>query len=151
MSTFSQDIRHSLRTFARNPGFTAVAVLTLAVALGANTAVFSMMNGVLLRALPYEEPDRIVALSVLLPPIEGQRDRTSFVDSRRLASWPQETATTERLAAYRTQSFTLSGKGAPERLSGTRSGAALFPLLGVPPVFGLSSTCCGQLRGRKSR
>lgn len=136
MSTFSRDIRHSLRTFARNPGFTAVAVLTLAVALGANTAVFSIMNGVLLRALPYEEPDRIVALSVLLPPIEGQRDRTSFVDSRRLASWPQETATTERLAAYRTQSFTLGGKGAPERLSGTRSGAALFPLLGVPPVLG---------------
>lgn len=136
MSALWQDLRHSLRLLARNPGFTLVAVLTLAVALGANTAVFSIMNGVLLKALPYRDADRLVALSVLLPPRGGEGGRSSYLDDRRLAHWPAPSGTIERIAPYRTRSFTLSGFGAPERLSGAQVAVSLFDVLGVSPVQG---------------
>src|SRR5215208_6613737 len=67
MDTLFQDLRQSLRLLVRSPGITSVAILTLALSLGANTAVFSVINGVLLQALPYPEPDRIVDASILLP------------------------------------------------------------------------------------
>ena len=136
MSALLQDLHHSLRLLARNRAFTLVAVLTLAVALGANTAVFSIMNGVLLKALPYPNADRLVALSVLLPPHGGGAGRTSYLDDRRLARWPAPSGTIERIAPYRTRSFTLSGSGAPERLAGAQVAASLFQVLGVSALRG---------------
>jgi putative ABC transport system permease protein len=130
-----QNIRHSLRLLARNPGFTFAAVLTLAVALGANTAVFSLMNGVVYRALPYSEPDRIADVSILVPPGEGRPSRKELLDSQRLAAW-QRSSRTVTLAAYSGQSFTMSGQGEPERLAGARVSTALFSLLRVAPTLG---------------
>jgi predicted permease len=136
LSTLWQDVRTSLRLLARNPGSTAFAVTTLALALGANTAVFSVMNGVLLRALPYPEPDRLVDMSILMPPAGGQPGRRDFLDNGRLENWPQGTRRLEPLAAYSLRPFTLSGQGNPERLTGASVSAALFPLLRVPPFHG---------------
>lgn len=136
MKTLWQDIRFGLRILARNPGFTGASVLILALALGANTAVFSVMNGVLLRALPFPEPDRIVAASVLMPPGEGRPGHRGLLDSRELESWRASARTVEQVAAHRTWSFTLSGPAGAERLTGASVSPALFPLLRVAPVLG---------------
>ena len=136
MSGLWQDLRHSLRLLGRNPSFAVVAVFTLAVALGANTVVFSILNGVLLKALPYPAADRLVALSVLLPPRGGEGGRTSYLDDRRLAQWPVSSGTVQRMAAYRTRSCTLSGSRAPERVVGAQVAVSLFDVLRVSPVQG---------------
>lgn len=135
MSTLWQDVRYSLRILARNRGFALFAVLILAIALGANTAVFSVMNGVLLRALPYPAPDRIVDVSIVLPPREGS-PATALLDRPMLEAWQEGTRTVERLAAYRTQTYTLSGRGNAERLTGASVSSSLFPLLRVAPARG---------------
>ncbi len=136
MSSLLQDVRYSLRSFTRNPGFTAAAILTLAIALGANTAVFSVMNGVLLRALPYPEPDRIVDISILMPPAEDQPGRKVFLDSQLAAAWQNGTRTLERVAAYQPRAFLLTGLSSPERLTGARVSVTLLPLLRVHPIWG---------------
>jgi len=136
MTGLRQDLRLALRMLARNPGLTTVATLTLALALGANTAVFSVMNGVLLRALPYPEPDRLVDVSILRPPTGGRPGGKAFLDSRTLAIWRESRRTVEQVAGYQTGAFTLTGSGQPRRVPGARVHAALFPLLRVPPLFG---------------
>lgn len=136
MTTLGRDLRHAVRRLARDPGFTMMAGLTLALTLGANTAVFSVMNGVLLRALPYSEPDRIVDVARLRPPEEGRPGGKVFLDSATLGAWRESRRTVESVAAYRTGTFTLTGRGAPRRLHGARVSAELFPLLGVSPLLG---------------
>jgi putative ABC transport system permease protein len=136
MSILLQDLRYSLRILARNPGFTAVAILTLAIALGANTAVFSVMDGVLLRALPYPESDRIMDIAILRPPSEGRTSRKDHLDSESFQAWRKTARTVEQLAAYRTELFTLSGHGSSERLLGVSASATLLPLLRVAPAAG---------------
>jgi putative ABC transport system permease protein len=136
MSILLQDLRYSLRILARNPGFTAVAILTLAIALGANTAVFSVMDGVLLRALPYPESDRIMDIAILRPPSEGRPSRKDHLDSQSFQAWRKTARTVEQLAAYRTGLFTLSGHGSSERLLGVSASATLLPLLRVAPAAG---------------
>jgi putative ABC transport system permease protein len=135
MNTLLQDVRHSFRLLARNRGFALFSILILAIALGANTAVFSVMNGVLLRALPYPAPDRIVDVSIVLPPREGS-PATALLDGPMLEAWQEGTRTVERLAAYRTQSFTLSSRGNAERLTGASVSSSLFSLLRVAPARG---------------
>lgn len=135
MSTLWQDVRHSLRILARNRGFAVFSVLILAIALGANTAVFSVMNGVLLRALPYPEADRIVDVSIVLPPRDGSPS-TALLDRPMLEAWQEGTRTVEQAAAYRTRAYTLSGRGNAERLTGASVSSSLFPLLRVAPARG---------------
>lgn len=136
MMTICQDVRICLRMLARNPGFTAVAVITLAIALGANTAVFSVLNGILLRALPYPEPDRLLDASILLPPAEGRPSRKQSLDDQALIAWQENARFVEGPAAYRMRSFALAGQGYPERLPGASVSVALFPLLRVLPAQG---------------
>lgn len=131
-----QDVCHGCRSLARSPGFTAVVTAMLAITLGANTALFSVMNGVLLRALPYPDPERIVDVSLLTPATSERPGRKEFLDSRILEALQQEAKTLEAAAAYSVRSFTLSGSEAPERLAGANVSTTLFPLLGISPAKG---------------
>ena len=131
MDTFFQDIRYAFRTLLRTPGFTLAAVLTLALGIGANSAIFSVINGVLLRRLPFPEPDRLVRLhqvgseggpSVLSPP--------NFLDLQERSKSYQATA------AYYTAGFTLTGAGEAQRLDGAEVTSGFFDVLGVRPALG---------------
>jgi putative ABC transport system permease protein len=131
------DLRFALRQLLKNPGFTAVAVLTLALGIGANTAMFSLVNGVLLKPLPYPDPDRLVAL------FENQRDQgQDFVNltAPGFTDWRSQSTVFEDLAAYQPGGFDLTGTGNPARLFGIRASASLFPLLRVQPTLGRGFT-----------
>lgn len=136
MGNLWQQVRLSVRLLAKSPGFAAVAILTLAVAIGANTAVFSVMNGVLMRALPYPEPERLVDVSILLPPEEGRPGLRGLADGQLLAAWQESARTVEGMAAYRIGAMTLSGGEHPERLTGAQASPTLFHLLRSQPVQG---------------
>ena len=133
MHTLWQDLRQGLRAMAKSPGFTFVAMLTLAVGIGANTAIFSVVNAVLLRALPYPDSQRLVALW-------GVNDRTG--DSRRALSYPDfedfraQSRTLESAAVYNDDTATLTGIGEPLHLHNGVVSAALFHVLGVSPQLG---------------
>jgi predicted permease len=131
MNAFWQDIRYGLRILAKSPGFTAVAVITLALGIGANTAIFSVVNGVLLNPLPFSEPDRLVALYSRTP--DSPRWSISYPN---LLDWVRDNRSFSALAGYRMDDFNLTGIGEPERLPAEMVSASFFPLLGVKPVIG---------------
>jgi predicted permease len=131
MSTLLQDIRFGLRMLGKNPGFTAVAILTLALGIGANTVLFSLVNGVLLNPLRYAEPDRLIALYSRFPNYDrGSISYPNFLD------WVHENRSFSALAAYRPDDLTLTGRGEPERVAAEMVSASFFPLLRVQPVLG---------------
>ncbi|MGB2677092.1 MAG: ABC transporter permease [Candidatus Acidiferrum sp.] len=132
MHTLWQDIQYGLRMLAKNPGFTAIAVVTLALGIGANTALFSVVNGVLLNPLPYQQPERLVALYTSRI---KDSDRSS-ISYPNFLDWRRENHAFSALAAYRSDDFNLTGEGEPERLKVEMVSAAFFPLLGVKPVVG---------------
>jgi putative ABC transport system permease protein len=136
-SNFAADLLHDLRYAARlqrkNPGFTIVAVIALALGIGANTAIFSVVNTVLLRPLPYKDPDGLVMVWEDATRHGYPRDTpaaANFVD------WRDQNQVFEGMAAIDDMSFNLTGSGEPERLEGRRVSANLFPLLGVEPQIG---------------
>ncbi len=122
MQTILQDLHYGTRMLLKNPGFTLIAVTTLALGIGANTAIFSIINGVLLRQLPYRDPQRLVMVSVMRS--------TDFITLRR------QTQVFEQMAAFISQSFNLTGRGDPEFLGNVIASANLFNLLGVEPIHG---------------
>jgi predicted permease len=131
MSTLIQDLKFGLRMLAKNPGFTAVAVLTLALGIGANTALFSVVNGVLLKPLRYTDPDRLVAAY--------SRDANfanSSISYPNFLDWVRDNRSFSALAAYLEDDFNLTGMGEAERVPAERISANFFPLLGVKPVIG---------------
>lgn len=131
MHTFWQDVRYGARLLLKNPGFTIIAVLTLALGIGANSALFSVVNGVLLSPLPYQQPERLVALYTSRMQFDrGSISYPNFLD------WQRGNRTFSRMAAYRSDDFNLTGQGEPERLDTEMVSATLFPLLGVRPVVG---------------
>ena len=116
----------------KNPGFALIAVVTLALGIGANTAIFTVVNAALLRGLPYREPDRLVHLWEMTPQKEFPRREASypdFLDWRRNQSF-------EAMAAYTGGGFTLTGRDAPELIQGARASADFFKALGVEPIAG---------------
>ena len=125
LESFVQDIRYALRGLRKNPGFTAIAILTLAVGIGANTAIFSVTNAVLLRSLPYHEPRRLAAVSV-----DGSISAPLF------ATFRQEARSIERAALFVNWTFNLAGRGEPQRIPAARVSAELFDILGVQPQLG---------------
>jgi putative ABC transport system permease protein len=136
-SNFFADLMHDLRYAARlqrkNPGFTIVAVIALALGIGANTAIFSVVNTVLLRPLPYKDPERLVMVWEDASTHGYPRDTpaaANFVD------WRDQSQVFEGMAAIADTSFNLTGSGDPERLEGRRVSANMFPLLGVDPQIG---------------
>jgi predicted permease len=134
MSTLMQDLRYGLRMLARNPGFTAVAVLTLALGIGANTAIFSVVRAVLLRPLPYNDPDRVVLLTENNP-----RWGVTFfaISPADFIDWQNQSTVFQAMAAYTSRGdLTLSGEGEAEQLRGMRVSASFFSLLGIQPMLG---------------
>ena len=131
MGTFVKDLRYGLRMMAKNPGFTAVAVLTLALGIGVSTTLFSVVNGVLLNPLPYPQPDRLVALySRTADSPRWSIPYPNFLD------WVRDNRSFSALAAYREEDYNLTGMGEPERVAGEMVSASFFPVLGVKPALG---------------
>src|ERR1700757_3172678 len=131
MNAFLQDVRYALRMLAQSPGFTSVAILTLALGIGANTALFSVVNGVLLNPLPYPRPEELVSLAEKLPPFEQ-----FAISYPNFQDWVRMNHTFEGLAAYRQNNFNLTGSGEAQRVKATQVSASFFPLLGVNPLIG---------------
>lgn len=132
MGTLLQDLRFGLRMLAKHPGFTAVAVITLALGIGANTAIFSIVYGVLLRPLPYPHPDRIVMLSRTY---RGAVDYPAF-GSREFAFWQEHRKPLAYLSASTDVGFNLAGGSRAERVEGLRVSSEYFHVLGVEPALG---------------
>jgi predicted permease len=131
MGTLIADLRYGLRQLRRNPAFAAVAVVTLALGIGVNTAVFSVVNGVLLNPLPYGEADRLV---VLYSRTAGfQKASISYPN---FLDWVRANRSFSALAAYRGDDFNLTGMGEPERVPAEMVSASFFPVLGVNPIIG---------------
>jgi predicted permease len=131
MTTLIQDLRYGLRMLAKNPGFTAVALMALAIGIGANTAIFSVVNGVLLRPLPYAEPGRLMLV------YERSREFSQMsVSYPNFLDWRRENHSFTDMAAYRGDDFNFTGSGQPEHLGGEFVSASLLPILGVNPLLG---------------
>jgi predicted permease len=134
MDTFVQDLRYSLRTLAKAPGYTAVAVLTLALGVGANAAIFSVLRAVVLRDLPYAEPDRI-AMMWTRNIRQDLPDGTSYLNFR---DWKAQTRQFQAMAAYVRPEFTRNTLGSTDaaRIQVGLVGTGFFELLGTPPLLG---------------
>jgi putative ABC transport system permease protein len=130
---FWQDLRYALRMLVKNPGFTAVAVVALALGIGANTAIFSVVNTVLLRPLPYKDPERLVMVFEDSSRHGFPRDNPTAAN---YIDWRDQNHVFENIAAIAGGNFNLTGVGDPERITGYRVSASLFPLLGVAPQVG---------------
>lgn len=128
-----QDMRFGLRVLAKHPGFTAIAVLTLALGIGANTAIFSLVNSILLRPLPYHEPDRLVRL-IQSSPMLGLP--TWGVSQADFAAYREQNRSFETMALFDTSGVSLTGEGEPERLPVTTVTADFFKVFGINPVLG---------------
>jgi putative ABC transport system permease protein len=133
----STDVRYALRNLRRHPGFTAISVLALAVGIGANTAVFTIVDGVLLRSLPYEKPDELMAIFEKLPGAPMPKFHFSAPDFEIVRG---ATRSFSGMIAYRSGQLELSGVGEPEQIIATRVSPGFFDLLGVRPVHGRALT-----------
>jgi len=134
MGTLIQDVRYGLRMLVKNPGFTAVAVITLALGIGANTAVFSVVNAVLLRPLPYKDAGRLVVVWEQNPERGWYRN---IVSAANFVDWRKQNHVFTQMAAIDPQrTFNLTGGGEPEEVWGEQVTTNLFSLLGVRPVLG---------------
>lgn len=134
MNDLLQNVRYGLRQLRRNPGFTAVALLTLTLCIGANTAIFTVVNAVLLRDLPFPEPDRLVRIWEL----KRKEGRRANVAPQTFLEWRERQKSFESIAAYQFGNFVLSGPGEPERTLGLQVSAEFFQVLGIPPERGRS-------------
>jgi putative ABC transport system permease protein len=132
MQVVVQDFRYALRQLRKSPGFTAVAVLTLALGLGANSAIFSVIDAVLLRPLPFRAPSRLV---IVKPTEPGRRDDIG-VSYPTFLDWRAQNHAFEGLSVFRQDDFTLTRRGEPAHLTGAVVSANLFSVLGVPTALG---------------
>jgi predicted permease len=138
LEDFLQDVRYGLRMLAKNPGFTAVALATLALGIGANTAVFSLLDTILLRPLPYRAPEKLVVVSETVPQMGG--DTEIGVAAGEYLDYRDRNRSFVQTAAYEAAGFNLTGEGTPLRVNAAAVTASVFPLLGVPPRLGRTFT-----------
>ena len=131
MTELLDDVRHGIRSLAKRPGSTAISLLTLAIGVGANTAIFSAVSGVLLKPLPYPDPDRIVR--VLEKPPGGDRNAISTLN---YLDWKAANTSFEHMAATTGGSLTLSGSGLPVQLRGARVSSHYFDIFGIKATLG---------------
>ena len=131
MGTFLKDIQYAVRMLAKNPGFAVIAILTLALGIGANTAIFSVVNGVMLNPLPYPQPNRLVSLyRKAFKFDQASVPYLSFLD------WQKGNRTYEAMGAYRGDDYNLTGMGEAERVPIGQVSADFFPVLGENPIAG---------------
>jgi putative ABC transport system permease protein len=136
MTGLLQDINFALRQFRKSIGFTAVAVITLALGIGANTAIFSVVNGVLLRPLRFRDPDRLVRVWHT-PPAASFPGMTTFsVSAANYLDWERQNHVFERMAMYTYHGFTLTGGATPEQLDACAATSGFFATMGVQPELG---------------
>lgn len=144
MGTVTTEIRHALRLLRLRPGFTAAAAITLALGIGANTAIFSVINIVLLRPLPHPNPERLVMVwgtqnvdpNRFPNPAEIRAMKNWWVTSNTFARWAEHQGPFQALAGFHAMKFGLSGGGDPERITGAFVTSGFFPMLGVQPFLG---------------
>jgi hypothetical protein len=138
MKTLSQDFRYGIRVMLKSRGFTAAAVIALALGIGANAAIFSVVNAVLLRPLPYPDPERVVTVWQNLQARGGpEREYTSPADFN---DWTEQSQTCEHMAAVVNWGPTVTGQAEPEQLRGAAVSYDMFSVLGVEPALGRSFT-----------
>jgi putative ABC transport system permease protein len=137
MDTLLQDIRYAIRMCVRTPGFTAIAVLALALGIGANTAIFTIVNAVLLESLPFREPDRIVSLWE-----EGAHrpGKNNSVGPANFIRWRERSSSFDAMAGMVDLRANLTGRGDPEEIVAQTVEAPFFPILGVSPLLGRTFT-----------
>jgi len=133
METLAQDLRYGVRMLLQKPAFTFVVVLALAVGIGANSAIFSVVNAVLLRPLPYADPERLVMIWMDNSRINVAEDWHSFPN---YTDYRDHNEVLESIAAFNNRSFNITGSGEPERVQGAWMTGGLLPLLGVNPALG---------------
>jgi len=134
IETLAQDLRYGLRMLARSPGFTAVAVITLALGIGANTAIFSVVNAVLLRPLPFSEPERLMMVwNKGVEAAGGDRTPLAVAD---LLDWRSQNQSFESVDAFQYSFYNYTGGETPERILSARVTAGFFTTLGVQPALG---------------
>ena len=131
MTTLAQDLRYAIRMLLKSSGFAAIAILTLALGIGANTTLFSVVNGVLLNPLPYPHSEELVAVYAKMPGFDqGPVVYLNFLD------WQRDTKTFSSMAIYRNEGYNVNGTAEAERLSGSMISAGFFSTLGVQPILG---------------
>ena len=145
METVLHDIRYALRLLCRSPGFTAVAIITLALGIGANTAMFSAVNAVLLRSLPFRDPGQVVVLWETNPQVEGFIGQRLPVRLESYLRWKQDAHSFDDIAAYHTgisqgssgrSAVNLTGMAKPERVESASASSNFFSMLGVNAELG---------------
>jgi putative ABC transport system permease protein len=133
MDSFWNDFKYAVRVMAKRPGFTAIAVITIALGIGANTAIFTVINAVVLRPLPFPDPDKIV----ILTENNFAKGWNQFsIAPANFLDWRDQTKSWAEISAFDGKSFNLTGQGEPERLRGAAVSANLFRLLAVNPAIG---------------
>jgi MacB-like periplasmic core domain len=142
MTGLAQDVRYALRQLRKSPGFATVTVVTLALGIGANTAIFSVVNGVLLNPLPFRDASRIVSMFEATPNfVKGSISYPDFLD------WQRDNGSFEAMAAYRSTYGSITGIGQAEEVHAQRVSASFFPILGVNPILGRNFTPEEDRRG----
>ena len=131
METLIKDLHHSIRSLIRNPGFTAVAVITLMLAIGVNTTIFSIVNAVLLKALPFQQPEQLVSVQKVAEP-----GGFPGIAAYQYLAWKDRNTSFDDVAAFTDNNFNLTGNGEPERISCAQVTASLFSTLKVQPLRG---------------
>src|SRR5215831_18927816 len=133
MQMLWQDLRYGARMLWKSPGFTLIAVITLALGIGANTAIFSVIDALMLRPLPFREPDKLFQVwesNVKLGQNEGSASYPNFAD------WRDRNQVFEQIAIYNSGTYNMAGAAEPELIQGAIVSPAFFPLLGVKPMLG---------------
>ena len=135
MRVLLQDVRFAFRQMAKRPGFTAVVVLTMALGIGANAAIFSVLDAILLRPLPYSHPEQLIKVWSRFTGI-GMPNDQNWVSAPEFRDFKQLNHSFSDLAAINSGSFNLGVKGSPQRVAGASVSPSLFPMLGVQPILG---------------
>src|SRR5262245_43097150 len=132
-----RDFLHALRQFKLNPGFAAVAICVIALGIGANTAIFSVINAVILEPLPYAQPDRLVMLWETRPDLGS---RNNVVSAANYLDWRARSKSFRRMSATAFRTVSLTGSGEPEQVRAQLIGEDFFPMLGIPLAKGRAFT-----------
>src|SRR4051812_13993960 len=145
METLWQDLRYSIRMLFKSRVVTVVAIAAIALGVGANTAIFSVVNAVLLRPLPFDKPEHLVRLFVTNVKKGVNNNPTSYLN---FLDWRDQSHSFEQMAAYSEGSAAITEGETPEQIQGVTISAAIFPMLGAKPILGRSFTAEEEQPGK---